>query len=94
MKLQYSCAKTSNFFSGRSSTIAGAESSCDCAFRGCNCYEGDGDFARNARLHGPSALTVMPDGTLFVADQSNARIRKVYKAIFMIIIKKFFHKSF
>jgi len=65
-------------FSGRISTVAGVDSSCDCAVQECDCSSGDGNFARSASLHNPSAIACTPDGSLYVADQLNLRIRKVY----------------
>jgi RHS repeat-associated protein len=40
-------------------------------------YGGDGGPATQARLHGPTAVVVEADGTYYVADQDNHRIRKV-----------------
>ena len=57
--------------------MVGEEESCDCALVDCNCAQGDGDFARRARLHNPSSITVTLDGSLYIADQFNLRIRKV-----------------
>uniref|UniRef100_A0A8C4Q245 Uncharacterized protein n=1 Tax=Eptatretus burgeri TaxID=7764 RepID=A0A8C4Q245_EPTBU len=71
---------------GHVSLFAGAarSSSCDCNSRnapGCPpCFGGDGGLARDARLNGPVALASCPDGTLFVADLGNARIRAIRKA--------------
>lgn len=36
---------------------------------------GDGGYARDARLKAPSSLAVSPDGTLYIADLGNIRIR-------------------
>lgn len=38
---------------------------------------GDGGYARDARLEAPSALAVSPNGTLYIADLGNIRIRAV-----------------
>lgn len=38
---------------------------------------GDGGYARDARLKAPSALAVAPNGTLYIADLGNIRIRAV-----------------
>lgn len=53
------------------------EESCDCALVDCDCASGDGSFARKARLHNPSSITLTMDGSLYIADQFNLRIRKV-----------------
>ncbi|MBF0147682.1 MAG: hypothetical protein HQL84_15910, partial [Magnetococcales bacterium] len=52
--------------------VAGSESSWG--------FSGDGGPARDAKLSGPSALSIGPDGSLFIADTYNGRIRKVNKA--------------
>lgn len=38
---------------------------------------GDGGYARDARLKAPSSLAVAPNGTLYIADLGNIRIRAV-----------------
>ena len=40
-------------------------------------YGGDGGPAIEATLHGPVGLALGPDGSLYIADSSNSRIRKV-----------------
>jgi sugar lactone lactonase YvrE len=40
-------------------------------------FSGDGGRAINANLNGPLGLAVVPDGTLYIADTQNHRIRKV-----------------
>jgi RHS repeat-associated protein len=40
-------------------------------------YQGDGDLARYASLYDPSGVAVTSDGTLYIADRYNHRIRKV-----------------
>lgn len=54
--------------SGIISTIAGT---------GLGDFQGDGGAALSARLYHPSGLALAADGTLFFADQSNNRIRKI-----------------
>nr|CAB3264552.1 teneurin-3 [Phallusia mammillata] len=68
-------------YSGRISTIAGVDSKCDCAVQECNCFSGDGNFARSASLHNPTAVTATPDGSVYIADQLNLRIRKVVHSL-------------
>ncbi|XP_076149042.1 teneurin-1-like isoform X1 [Alosa pseudoharengus] len=63
---------------GEISVIAGAPADCDCKIDpNCECFSGDGGYARDARLEAPSALAVSPNGTLYIADQGNIRIRAV-----------------
>ncbi|MNY28763.1 NHL repeat protein [compost metagenome] len=38
---------------------------------------GDGGQATSAQLNSPSSVTVGPDGTLYIGDRSNAKIRTV-----------------
>ncbi|KAL2077775.1 hypothetical protein ACEWY4_027279 [Coilia grayii] len=40
-------------------------------------HAGDGGYARDGRLEAPSALAVSPNGTLYIADLGNIRIRSV-----------------
>jgi trimeric autotransporter adhesin len=40
-------------------------------------FSGDGGLATLARLHRPNDVAVDPSGNLFIADSSNARVRKV-----------------
>uniref|UniRef100_H2YAD4 EGF-like domain-containing protein n=1 Tax=Ciona savignyi TaxID=51511 RepID=H2YAD4_CIOSA len=66
---------------GRISTVAGVDSKCDCALQQCLCFNGDGDFARSASLHDPAAVTATPDGSVYIADQLNLRIRKIHRSL-------------
>lgn len=40
-------------------------------------YSGDGALATNAQLNAPTGTAIAPDGTLYIADFANDRIRKV-----------------
>ncbi|XP_053555097.1 teneurin-1 isoform X2 [Bombina bombina] len=63
---------------GEISVLVGAPTDCDCKIDpNCDCYSGDGGFAKDARLKAPSSLAVSPDGTLYIADLGNIRIRAV-----------------
>ncbi|XP_040179861.1 teneurin-1 isoform X2 [Rana temporaria] len=63
---------------GEISTLVGAPTDCDCKIDpNCDCFSGDGGFAKDARLKAPSSLAVSPDGTLYIADLGNIRIRAV-----------------
>uniref|UniRef100_A0A8C2UAY9 Teneurin-1 n=1 Tax=Coturnix japonica TaxID=93934 RepID=A0A8C2UAY9_COTJA len=63
---------------GEISIIAGAPSDCDCKIDpNCDCFSGDGGYAKDAKLKAPSSLAVSPDDTLYVADLGNVRIRAV-----------------
>ncbi|XP_061642682.1 teneurin-1 isoform X2 [Phyllopteryx taeniolatus] len=63
---------------GELSVIAGAPTDCDCKIDpNCDCFSGDGGYARDARLKAPSSLAVGPNGTLYIADLGNIRIRAV-----------------
>lgn len=43
----------------------------------CDCYQAGDGYAKDARLNCPSSLVVSPDGTLYVADLGNIRIRAI-----------------
>ncbi|XP_019739458.1 teneurin-1 [Hippocampus comes] len=63
---------------GEISVICGAPTDCDCKIDpNCDCFSGDGGYARDARLKAPSSLAVGPNGTLYIADLGNIRIRAV-----------------
>ncbi|KAL4648805.1 teneurin-1-like [Arapaima gigas] len=63
---------------GEMSVIAGVPTECDCKIDpNCDCFTGDGGYARDAKLKAPSSLAVSPDGTLYIADLGNIRIRAV-----------------
>ncbi|TKS72606.1 Teneurin-2 [Collichthys lucidus] len=63
---------------GEISLLAGTPSDCDCKNDvNCNCFYGDDGYAPDAGLNSPTSLAVSPDGTLFIADLNNIRIRAV-----------------
>ncbi|XP_039537458.1 teneurin-3 isoform X5 [Pimephales promelas] len=63
---------------GEISHLAGAPSDCDCKNdANCDCYQTGDGYAKDARLNAPSSLMVSPDGTLYVADLGNIRIRAI-----------------
>uniref|UniRef100_A0A672Q3M0 Teneurin-3 n=1 Tax=Sinocyclocheilus grahami TaxID=75366 RepID=A0A672Q3M0_SINGR len=63
---------------GEISHLAGAPSDCDCKNdANCDCYQTGDGYAKDARLNTPSSLVVSPDGTLYVADLGNIRIRAI-----------------
>lgn len=62
---------------GRMQHYSGAESKCNCLERGCDCFDSDHFLATSAKFNTISALTVSPDGTVYIADQANYRIRAV-----------------
>uniref|UniRef100_A0A8C1LUJ7 Teneurin-2 n=1 Tax=Cyprinus carpio TaxID=7962 RepID=A0A8C1LUJ7_CYPCA len=64
--------------SGEISLLAGAASECDCKNDvNCNCFSGDEGYAADASLNCPASLAVSPDGTLYIADLNNIRVRSV-----------------
>ncbi|XP_059944137.1 teneurin-1 isoform X3 [Mesoplodon densirostris] len=63
---------------GEISIMAGAPTDCDCKIDpNCDCFSGDGGYAKDAKMKAPSSLAVSPDGTLYVADLGNVRIRTI-----------------
>ncbi|XP_030224300.1 teneurin-3 isoform X5 [Gadus morhua] len=63
---------------GEITHLAGAASDCDCKNdANCDCYQSGDGYAKDARLNGPSSLVAAPDGTLYVADLGNIRIRAI-----------------
>ncbi|XP_069826830.1 teneurin-2 [Dendropsophus ebraccatus] len=63
---------------GEISLLAGAASDCNCKDDvNCNCYAGEDGYATDAFLNSPSSLAVAPDGTVYIADLGNIRIRAV-----------------
>uniref|UniRef100_A0A672Y236 Teneurin transmembrane protein 3 n=1 Tax=Sphaeramia orbicularis TaxID=375764 RepID=A0A672Y236_9TELE len=63
---------------GEITHLAGALSECDCKNdANCDCYQTGDGYAKDARLNCPSSLVVSPDGTLYVADLGNIRIRAI-----------------
>ncbi|XP_061736853.1 teneurin-3 isoform X3 [Nerophis ophidion] len=63
---------------GEMTYLAGAPSDCDCKNdANCDCYQSGDGYAKDARLNCPSSLVVSSDGTLYVADLGNIRIRAI-----------------
>lgn len=63
---------------GEITHLAGAPSDCDCKNdANCDCYQTGDGYAKDARLNAPSSLVAAPDGTLYVADLGNIRIRAI-----------------
>ncbi|KAK7922214.1 hypothetical protein WMY93_009116 [Mugilogobius chulae] len=63
---------------GEITHLAGAPSECDCKNdANCDCYQTGDGYAKDARLNAPSSLVAAPDGTLYVADLGNIRIRAI-----------------
>ena len=56
---------------GRISTVAGAESKCNCLDAGCQCYDEDRHLAIASRFNTISAIAVDPAGLLHVCDLAN-----------------------
>ncbi|MBZ3885879.1 Teneurin-3 [Sciurus carolinensis] len=65
---------------GEISLVAGIPSECDCKNdANCDCYQSGDGYAKDAKLNAPSSLAASPDGTLYIADLGNIRIRAVSK---------------
>ncbi|KAJ8271772.1 hypothetical protein COCON_G00106310 [Conger conger] len=65
---------------GEIAHLAGVPSECDCKNdANCDCYQTGDGYAKDAKLNAPSSMVVSPDGTLYVADLGNIRIRAVYR---------------
>uniref|UniRef100_G3PVL0 Teneurin transmembrane protein 3 n=1 Tax=Gasterosteus aculeatus aculeatus TaxID=481459 RepID=G3PVL0_GASAC len=63
---------------GEITHLAGELSDCDCKNdANCDCYQTGDGYAKDARLNCPSSLVVSPDGTLYMADLGNIRIRAI-----------------
>ncbi|XP_063776752.1 teneurin-3 isoform X12 [Pseudophryne corroboree] len=63
---------------GEISLVAGIPSECDCKNdANCDCYQNGDGYAKDAKLSAPSSLAASPDGTLYIADLGNIRIRAV-----------------
>lgn len=63
---------------GEITHLVGSPSDCDCKNDvNCDCYQTGDGYAKDARLNAPSSLVVAPDGTLYMADLGNIRIRAV-----------------
>lgn len=66
---------------GRISTVAGAESKCNCLDPGCNCFDEERHLASASRFNTISAIAATPDGVLHICDQANYRIRAVVSSL-------------
>uniref|UniRef100_A0A6I8R6T6 Teneurin-3 n=1 Tax=Xenopus tropicalis TaxID=8364 RepID=A0A6I8R6T6_XENTR len=65
---------------GEISLVAGIPSECDCKNdANCDCYQNGDGYAKDTKLSAPSSLAASPDGTLYIADLGNIRIRAVSK---------------
>ncbi|XP_078534115.1 teneurin-3 isoform X1 [Lissotriton helveticus] len=65
---------------GEISLLAGIPSDCDCKNdANCDCYQTGDGYAKDAKLNAPSSLAASPEGTLYIADLANIRIRAVSK---------------
>uniref|UniRef100_A0A8D3AP93 Teneurin-3 n=1 Tax=Scophthalmus maximus TaxID=52904 RepID=A0A8D3AP93_SCOMX len=65
---------------GEITHLAGALSDCDCKNdANCDCYQTGDGYAKDSRFNCPSSLVVSPDGTLYVADLGNIRIRAIHR---------------
>ncbi|KAM6941261.1 teneurin-3 [Lycodopsis pacificus] len=63
---------------GEITHLAGEPSDCECKNdANCDCYQTGEGYAKDARLNSPSSLVVSPDGTLYMADLGNIRIRAI-----------------
>ncbi|XP_076131231.1 teneurin-2 isoform X3 [Alosa pseudoharengus] len=63
---------------GEISLLAGTPSECDCKNDvNCNCFAGDDGYAADAGLNAPTSLATSPDGTLYIADLNNIRVRAI-----------------
>ncbi|KAM8848733.1 teneurin-3 isoform 2-T2 [Synchiropus picturatus] len=63
---------------GEITHLAGILSDCDCKNdANCDCYQTGDGYAKDARLNAPSSLVASPDGTLYIADLGNIRIRAI-----------------
>uniref|UniRef100_A0A8D0L4Z0 Teneurin-3 n=1 Tax=Sphenodon punctatus TaxID=8508 RepID=A0A8D0L4Z0_SPHPU len=65
---------------GEIALVAGIPSECDCKNDvNCDCYQNGDGYAKDAKLNALSSLAVSPDGTLYIADLGNIRIRALSK---------------
>ena len=66
---------------GRIHHFAGKDSKCNCQDKECPCFNGDVLLATDAMFASISAISVAPDGTFFISDQANRRLRGIRTSI-------------
>ena len=66
---------------GRISLFAGKDSKCNCQESSCDCFNANNNLAIHSLFKFISGLTVTPDGSLHICDQTNYRIRTVKNRI-------------
>uniref|UniRef100_A0A915BMY1 EGF-like domain-containing protein n=1 Tax=Parascaris univalens TaxID=6257 RepID=A0A915BMY1_PARUN len=64
---------------GRLRVVIGRSSKCDCDRVNCPCESDSPTVGPAAFLHSPSAITVDPSGSLYVADQGNYKVKVLKK---------------
>ncbi|CAB4065038.1 Tenascin-X,Tenascin,Teneurin-m [Lepeophtheirus salmonis] len=66
---------------GRINSFAGKDSKCNCLEKTCDCFSEDNHLALETIFGSISSIAAGPDDTLYVADQSNERLRKIQTSI-------------